>query len=410
MSTYNSNQNNTKKNRGFIDVFLIVLVYAMSIFGIYCISIATFNPDKGTELSLFEYIANSNSATWQTIFMAASTVGMGAMLVIPLEFYKARARLIYYSVLFLLVGTLVFATAVSGVNAWLSVGWGRTIQPCEFAKISVLIMLAKILSAQEKPMGTFKDFMRVIMVVGVPALVTLLQKETGSVIVIGVMFIVVLYFSGINQKIFWAMVTPVLLGIVGLLVYALVSGSGDYRMMRILAFLEPEKYPQDAYQLLESQKSIGSGGLTGIGVYVVGSMSQLDYVPEDHTDFIFAPLGEAFGFVTCALVLLLYLALLLRLLYLAYYTHDKFGRLIIVGVMAMFFFHIFENIAMTTGLMPITGIPLPFLSYGGTNYLTNIACIALVLNVTKNRKPEPKMEGQGLQIFKPRKKRFWRKA
>ena len=133
--------------------------------------------------------------------------------------------------------------------------------------------------------------------------------------------------------------------------------------------------------------SIGSGGVKGIGTFVVGSVSQLDYVPEDYTDFIFSAIGEAFGFVGCCVVLIAYLYMLLRMLYLARFTTDKFGQLIIVGVMAMFFLHVFENVAMTIGLMPITGIPLPFLSYGGSNFMTNIAGVALVLNVTRSRSP-----------------------
>ena len=139
------------------------------------------------------------------------------------------------------------------------------------------------------------------------------------------------------------------------------------------------------YQVLQSQMAIGSGQKTGVGAFVVGSISQLGYVPEDWTDFIFSSIGEAFGFVGCVAVIILYALLLLRMFYLAYFTQDRFGKLIIYGVIAMFFAHIVENIGMTLGLMPITGIPLPFLSYGGSNFVTNMAGIGLVLNVVKNR-------------------------
>ena len=164
------------------------------------------------------------------------------------------------------------------------------------------------------------------------------------------------------------------------------SGSTDYRITRILSFLDPQKYYNSAgYQILNSQMSIGSGRMHGIGMFVVGSISQLDYVPEDHTDFIFSAIGEAFGFVGCCVLLGLYLILLLRMLYLARFTEDRFGQLLIIGVLAMLFLHIFENIAMNVGLMPITGIPLPFVSYGGSNFMTNIVGIALVVNVVKSR-------------------------
>ena len=135
----------------------------------------------------------------------------------------------------------------------------------------------------------------------------------------------------------------------------------------------------------QSQIAIGSGGLDGIGTFVDGAMSQLNYVPADWTDFIYSTIGEAWGFVGCILVLVGYLLIILRMLYLARYTYDKYGMLIIIGVMGMLLFHVFENVGMTLGLMPITGIPLPFLSYGGSNMTTNMGGIGLVLNVTKNR-------------------------
>ncbi len=131
--------------------------------------------------------------------------------------------------------------------------------------------------------------------------------------------------------------------------------------------------------------TIGSGGIYGIGMFVNGAMSQLNYVPADWTDFIFATIGETWGFIGCVLVLLGYVLILLRMVYLAWFTYDKFGRMLICGVIGMLLFHVLENIGMTLGLMPITGIPLPFLSYGGSNMVTNMGGIGLVLNVTRNR-------------------------
>ena len=178
----------------------------------------------------------------------------------------------------------------------------------------------------------------------------------------------------------------VLLAVATLFGYALLSNSTDYRILRILSFLDPQKYYNSAgYQILYSQMAIGSGRLNGIGMFIVGSISQLDFVPEDHTDFIFSSLGEAFGFIGCCAVILMYMYLLIRLLYLARFTQDRFGQLIIIGVMAMLFFHFFENIGMCVGLMPITGIPLPFISYGGSNFMTNIIAISLAVNAVKSR-------------------------
>ena len=395
-----------RRTRAHIEWMLPAICYILAVFGVVCIAIATFNPDKGTELSLLNYIINSNSASWQSIFVLASVVVLFVVANIPLELFKSRAKLIYWAVLMLLLFTLLASTAISGVNAWLRVGWGRTIQPCEFAKLSILIMLARTLSLKEKPMASVKDFAVICVQFGVPAVVTLAQGETGTVIVMGFMFIVMILFSGADVRLWWGMMAAVALAVAAFFGYAIFSGSTDYRITRILSFLDPQKYYNSAgYQILNSQMSIGSGQMNGIGMFRVGSISQLDYVPEDHTDFIFSAIGEAFGFVGCCVLLGLYLILIIRLLYLARFTEDRFGQLLIVGVMAMLFLHIFENIAMNIGLMPITGIPLPFVSYGGSNFMTNIVGIALVMNVVKSRSSMTQIVFQGQQRGKRKKRR-----
>ena len=395
-----------RRTRAHIEWFLPAVSYVLAVFGVICISIATFNPDRGTDLSLLNYIINSNSASWQAIFVLVSVVVLFVVINIPLELFKSRANLIYWGVLLLLLFTLLTATAISSVSAWLRVGWGRTIQPCEFAKLSILIMLARTLSIQEKPMSTFKDFMLVCAQFGLPAVVTLAQGETGTVIVMGFMFLVMILFSGVDVRLWWGLMAVVVLFVAAFFGYALFSGSTDYRITRILSFLDPEKYYNSAgYQILNSQMSIGSGRMNGIGTFVVGSISQLDYVPEDHTDFIFSAIGEAFGFVGCCVLLGLYLILLLRMLYLARFTEDRFGQLLIIGVMAMLFLHIFENIAMNVGVMPITGIPLPFVSYGGSNFMTNMVGIALVVNVVKSRSSTTQILIQTRQRSRRRKRK-----
>jgi rod shape determining protein RodA len=171
-----------------------------------------------------------------------------------------------------------------------------------------------------------------------------------------------------------------------LIAFALISGSTDYRLARILAFIDPEAYSQDSgYQVLGAAVAIGSGQMKGLGLFRLGTHTQLGNVPEHSTDFILATIGEAFGFTGIIAVLVMYAFIVFRLLYLANNTQDKFGKLIIIGVMAMLLFHVVQNMGMCLGLLPITGIPLPFLSYGGTNLLTNIIGIGLALNVTRSR-------------------------
>jgi len=336
-------------------------------------------------LSLLNYIMNSRSASWQAIFILVSPVILFFIYAIPYELLRVQGRLVYLGICGLLI--IAFGSeAIGGVTAWIPIGKGRTIQPAEFIKIGIILMMARSLSNTEKPFGTLRNAFQILMIFGVPAALTLASGELGSVLVMCVIFYVMLYFANTDSWILISILVLAVLAVGGLLGFMLVSGAESYRLNRILAFLDPQAYASDsAYQLLESQTSIGSGGMTGIGTFVVGSRSQLNYVPEDWTDFIFSAIGEAFGFIGCMLLIVMYIFLLLRLLYLAHYTQDAFGRLVIIGVMAMFFAHIFENIGMCIGVLPITGIPLPFVSYGGSNFVTNIAAIALVFNVVKNR-------------------------
>lgn len=374
-----------RRTRAHIDWPLIIITYTLILFGVLCIAVATFNPDKGTDLSLLNYILNSNSASWQAVFTLASPLILIFMAMIPYELLRVQGRLVYLGIIGLLVLALL-SQEIAGINAWIPIGKGRTIQPAEFIKIGIILMMARSFSRVKKPFSTLKDTIWNLALFAIPAGITLLQGEMGSVLVMCVIFYVMLYFSDCEP---WVLLTIAALAIIavgGLLGYMLVSGSESYRLQRILSFLDPVAYSDSGgYQLLQSQKAIGSGQKTGVGLFVVGSLSQLNYVPEDWTDFIFSAIGEAFGFVGCVGVLCVYLLLLLRMFYLAHYTVDTYGRMIIYGVMAMFFAHIVENIGMTLGLLPITGIPLPFLSYGGSNFVTNLAGIGLVLNVVKNR-------------------------
>lgn len=374
-----------RRTRAHLDIPLILITYALALFGVYSIAIATFNPDKGTDLSVLNYILNSNSASWQAVFILASPLILGFLVAIPYELLRVQSRLVYYSIIGLLLLALA-SEAISGVTAWIPIGRGRTIQPAEFIKIGIIMMLARSFASTEKPFATLRNAGYNLMVFGTPVLLTLAQGEVGSVLVMCVIFYVMLYFADAEP---WLLLTIMILAIFavfGLFGYMMVSGSQSFRLQRILSFLNPEEYKNSGgYQILNSQLAIGSGGKSGIGTFVVGSLSQLNYVPEDWTDFIFSAIGEAFGFVGCLGVIIGYMLLLLRMFYLAHFTADRYGKLIIYGVMAMFFSHIIENIGMTVGLLPITGIPLPFLSYGGSNFVTNMAGIGLVLNVVRNR-------------------------
>ena len=354
--------------------------------GVLAIAVATYNPSVSADLPLLNRILSTESGSWQAIFVVASPAVVWFIVSVPYEHFKTFAPLYYFGILAFLMIVLVTSSAIREVRAWFQLSLGRMLQPSEFAKLTLILMLAKELSGTEKPLSTFRSLIRIAFLAGVPAGVTLLQGETGSVLVLLGLSYLMLFFSGADLKWILGIGAAAALGIAGVFAWGIIGGAADYRLLRILSFIDPYAYDLDAgYQSLRSQQAIGAGGMTGQGLFVSGSMSQLNFVPEDWTDFIFATIGEAVGFLGCAVILLLFLFLILRMLYLSRFTYEKFGRLVIVGVMSMLFLHVFQNVAMTVGLMPITGIPLPFLSYGGSNLLTNVIGISLVLNVTRNR-------------------------
>ncbi len=374
-----------RRSKAHLDIILIILTYILAIFGVLAVTIATYPVDPGPEKTLLNYIVSSTYGSRQAIFLMISPIILGVIVSFRYESYRLLARFLYYVSVFLLFLVLV-TSQVSGVKAWMNIIWNFTIQPSEFAKLGMILIMARVLSREASPMSTWKDFLRVMSIIGLPAVFILLQGEWGSLFVMIFIFAIMLYFGGVKMKVLFGLAAAGVLLVLAIYGVAMASGSDNYRVQRILSFFNPEMYSaNEAYQMTQSKIAIGSGGLSGIGMFVNGSMSQLDYVPADWTDFIFSTIGEAFGLIGCGIIMLLYLLIILRMLFLARFTQDKFGQLIIIGVMSMFFFHVFQNIAMTLGLMPIAGIPLPFLSYGGSNMVTSMGGVGLVLNVVRNR-------------------------
>ena len=368
-----------------MDGILIALVFAMALFGIVAVCVATYSPNSSEDTSFLNHIIESSYAMKQCLFVLMAPLVIGVIMAFPYDILRRRAEWFYWAAFILLSVTTIFNRA-QGVKAWLDTLWGYTIQPSEFMKLAMILVLAKNFSRQDSPMSDSKSFIHIFMIVIIPGVVILLQGETGSLLVIIFMFAVMMYFANVSLKTLSVLAAIAILGILAIYGYMTFTHSTDYRLARIAGWLNPEVYSSsDAYQQTMSKMTIGSGGLTGNGMFVTGAISQLNYVPADWTDFIYSTIGETWGFVGCVAVLGGYVLILLRMLYLAWFTRDKFGRMIIIGVMGMLLFHVLENIAMTLGLMPITGIPLPFLSYGGSNMMTNMGGVGLVLNATRNR-------------------------
>jgi len=237
----------------------------------------------------------------------------------------------------------------------------------------------------DRPIPNLRYFFYVtILHFGIPAVLIGAQPDIGTLMVFCVIYVALLFCSGFELKWMFLLGGLALSALTPIVFY--LASTNNFRWLRLVAFIDPESDPTgSSYQIINSKVTIGSGGLWGRGAFAEGTLTHLNYVPENHTDFIFSVVGETLGFVGSLVLLGLYAFVIYRMLLLSYHTNDRFGRLIIIGVMAMLLFHVFENIGMCIGVMPITGIPLPFISYGGTNLIANMAGIALVLNVTKNK-------------------------
>ena len=183
-----------RRTRAHLDIPLLVITYGLAFFGVYCIAIATFNPDKGTDLSLLNYIFNSNSASWQAVFCLVSPLILGFLVAVPYELMRVQGRMVYYGIIGLLLLALA-SEAISGVSAWIPIGRGRTIQPAEFIKIGIILMLARSFASTEKPFHNLRNAGYNLLIFGAPVLITLAQGEVGSVLVMCVLFYVMLYFA-----------------------------------------------------------------------------------------------------------------------------------------------------------------------------------------------------------------------
>ncbi|MGN1249435.1 MAG: rod shape-determining protein RodA [Candidatus Spyradocola sp.] len=374
-----------RQNQGRLDVPLMLITAALTIIGLIAVANATIDPyavSEGTGIFSVLSRLTSNSFYWQLAWVG---VGMVAIVLIQIFDYRVYGELAVYifGVALALLVLVLFQTAGRGnVTAWFSwMGGSRSFQPSEVCKIAIILTLAKHISRYDGPIVKLKDFIPVLIHFAIPFALVIAQDDVGTALVFLAIFLGMLFVSGLGWKIIAG------LGITGATAcVAIWPFLSEFRQDRVLNFLNPARDTSGTgYQVRYSKIAVGSGQLTGKGLFQEGAISQLDFVPEKHTDFIFSVTAESVGFVGCILIIVLYLALVLRLFYLSYKMQDKFGSLIIAGVASMFLFHIFENIGMTIGLMPVTGIPLPFMSYGGSSMLANLAAVGLVLNVVRHQ-------------------------
>ena len=328
-------------------------------------------------------------------------VGMGGFIFVTLfdyRLYRDWARQAYIAVCVVLVITMIFGTG-DGANRWI---FG--VQPSEFAKIAMIILFASFLDENRRQLKDGRFVLKSMVYMAIPTGLIFLEPDLGTSLVFIVIMLVMLYVAGANRRVF-GLVVGFILGMVILIFVTLFFYTDgfnhvlednipwlplkSYQLMRLAIFINPEMDASNTgYHIIQSKIAVGSGGLFGKG-YGHGTQVQGNFLPEHHTDFIFAVLSEEFGFFITAGVLAVYMILLLRLAKKAFYARDFYGTLIVTGISAMFLFQIFENIGMATGIMPVTGLPLPFFSYGGTSMITNMIAVGLVFSVSLRGKEVP---------------------
>lgn len=269
---------------------------------------------------------------------------------------------------------------VNGAKAWIGLPFGFQLQPAELAKISIIVGMSMILSerSHDSDAAQDKDVLQSLVVAAIPVLLILKQPDMGTIFIIGIAVVTIIAVSGAPMR--WV-VGLILLAVIGSFAAVKVGVINDYQVKRLQAFVDPNADSQGSgYQLRQARITVGSGGFIGTGLFN-GPQTNGRFVPEQQTDFIFTVAGEELGFLGCGFILILYLIVLMRGFGIARRSSDPYGKLACTGVIAWFAFQAFENIGMTLGMMPMTGVPLPFVSYGGSSMFATMMGFGLLQNV-----------------------------
>jgi rod shape determining protein RodA len=274
---------------------------------------------------------------------------------------------------------------VNGSKAWIGLPGGFQVQPAELAKISIIVGMSMILSERTHDTDSpqHAGVLQALVVAAIPVLLILVQPDMGTVFIIGIAVVTIIAVSGAPMR--WV-VGLILVTVIGSFAAVKVGVINDYQVKRLQAFVDPNADSQGSgYQLRQARITVGSGGLIGTGLFN-GPQTNGRFVPEQQTDFIFTVAGEELGFLGCGFILILYLTVLMRAFGIARKSNDPYGKLVCTGVIAWFAFQTFENIGMTLGMMPMTGVPLPFVSYGGSSMFATMIGFGLLQNVNaRNR-------------------------
>lgn len=353
------------------DWFLFILTALIAMFGIINV-----------------YSATMSYGTISNVVVQSFAVVLGLVLMILIsrfdyEQFKNLVKPIYIFALFILVIVLFFGvTGEWGARSWIRFG-SIGIQPAEFAKVCFILTFSYHLSKVQDKINKPLIILGLLVHMGVLVGLIMLEPDLGSALVFLFIFVCLMF----TAKLSWKYIVPITALAIASLPFIYKYALSEYQQKRIQVFFNPDLDPLNrGYNVIQSKIAVGSGQLWGKG-FLQGTQNQMGYLPTKNTDFIFSVVSEEWGFIGAVILVIALFTLIYRCLKIAQKADNSYGRYICVGVAAMFLFHVFENVGMCIGLMPVTGIPLPLISYGGTSVVTNMIAIGLVLSVNYHNKP-----------------------
>lgn len=334
--------------------------------------------------ALFSTTQNTNHSEFfkQIQWLAISVPFFILAIIVDYDKILKIAPIFYCACVFLLI-LVLFTKEINGARSWFSIG-SLSFQPSELGKIATILFISYCLNLLQaksrKEINKLYKLLIVLIIAAVPIGLIIIEPDLGTATAYIFATIFILFVSGINKRYIFSAII-----IIAALVPVIYMNLPPHALSRIEVFMHPESDPRGAgYNIIQSRLAIGAGQILGMGLFQ-GNQTQLGYLHPKTTDFIFSAIGEEMGFIIAAMLIIIYVILITRIVYIAKTAKDNIGSYIAIGIAGILCFHMIENIGMTMGLLPITGVPLPFVSYGGSSLLTNFICIGLVLNVSARR-------------------------
>ena len=348
-----------------IDYSLLLLLFALS-----CISLIVLYSSAGQNIDLV-WRQGSRLIIGFIFFIIFASV--------PLTFYHRWAWLLYAVGLILLLFVLAIGEMSKGAQRWLNL-WLLTFQPSEILKFAIPLLLCKIFASREEHPPSLRTILFVLIAVALPVALIIKQPDLGTAVLICISAAWVIFLAGIRWQ--WILLFIVLMAALSVPIW---NSLHEYQQQRIMVFLNPQSdLMEEGYHIYQSKVAIGSGGLWGKG-WLNGTQANLGFVPEHSTDFVFSVFAEEFGFIGCCLLILIYLAIVVRGIIITFNASGYFGRLLAGSLIFSFATYFFINIAMVSGLLPVVGVPLPLISYGGSSVVAVLATFGILVSVLRHR-------------------------